>query len=176
MVDISLAAAGSAGDTAFIAEVTALVNDVYATGEKGIWRDETARTDTAEIAAFVRAGEIAVARLGTELVGSVRVQRLPDGIGEFGMLAAHPRHRGTGVGRDLVAFAEGWARDQGLGVMQLELLYPTEWQHPVKSFLREWYTRIGYRIVHKADFAEAYPALAPKVATPCDFLVFHKAL
>ncbi|GAB7046984.1 GNAT family N-acetyltransferase [Catenuloplanes indicus] len=176
MVDISLAPPSAADDAAFVAEVTALVNEVYAAGEKGIWRDEAARTDAAEIASFVRAGEIAVARLGTGLVGSVRVRRLPGGEGEFGMLAAHPRHRGTGIGRALVAFAEDRARAQGLTVMQLELLYPTEWQHPVKAFLRDWYTRIGYRIVHTADFAEAYPALAPKVATPCDFLVFHKTL
>ncbi|MDR7277805.1 GNAT family N-acetyltransferase [Catenuloplanes atrovinosus] len=176
MADISLLPADSAADAALVAEVTALVNEVYATGEKGIWRDEAARTDAAEIASFIRAGEIAVARLGPALVGAVRVRRLPGGEGEFGMLAAHPGHRGTGIGRDLVAFAEDWARGQGLAVMQLELLYPTEWEHPVKAFLRDWYTRSGYRIVHKADFAEAYPALAPKVATPCDFLVFHKAL
>ncbi|MDP9792336.1 GNAT superfamily N-acetyltransferase [Catenuloplanes nepalensis] len=174
MADISLAPA-DAGD-ALAAEVTALINEVYAAGEKGIWRDETARTDIAETASLIRAGEIVVARLGTELAGSVRVQRLPGGEGEFGMLAAHPRHRGIGLGRELVTFAEGWARAQGLTVMQLELLYPTEWEHPVKAFLREWYLRIGYRIVRTADFAEVYPALAPRVATPCDFLVFHKQL
>jgi hypothetical protein len=60
--------------------------------------------------------------------------------------------------------------------MQLELLMPREWRHPVKDILRAWYTRIGYRVVHIGDFAAAYPALEPRLATPCDFLVFHRAL
>ncbi|MFI5845166.1 GNAT family N-acetyltransferase [Catenuloplanes sp. NPDC051500] len=176
MLEISFAPVSAADDAEFVSEVTALVNEVYADGEKGIWRDETARTDAAEIASFIRAGELVVARLGTVPAGTVRLQRLPGGEGEFGMLTAHPQHRGAGLGRELVAFAESWAREQGLAVMQLELLYPTEWEHPVKAFLRGWYTRIGYRLVHTADFAESYPRLAPLVATPCDFLVFHKTL
>ncbi|WP_033340537.1 GNAT family N-acetyltransferase [Catenuloplanes japonicus] len=176
MVDITFAPASAADDTAFLDEVTALVNVVYAAGEKGIWRDETNRTDAAEMATIIRAGELAIAHLGGALVGTIRLQRLPGGEAEFGMLTAHPQHRNAGIGRELVAFAESWAREQGLAVLQLELLYPTEWEHPIKAFLRGWYTRIGYRLVHEADFAESYPHLAPLVATPCAFLVFHKNL
>jgi hypothetical protein len=60
--------------------------------------------------------------------------------------------------------------------MQLELLVPRTWKHPVKEFLRDWYTRIGYRVVRTGDLGEDYPALVPRLATPCDFLVFHKDL
>jgi hypothetical protein len=60
--------------------------------------------------------------------------------------------------------------------MQLELLVPRTWSHPVKEFLRRWYTRIGYRQVRTARLEEAYPALQPRLATPCDFLIYHKAL
>jgi GNAT superfamily N-acetyltransferase len=176
MAEISFPPVASADDPAFVAAVTTLVNEVYAAGEKGIWRDETDRTDAAEIASLIRAGELAIARLGGTPAGTVRVQRLPGGEGEFGMLTAHPGHRNAGLGRDLVVFAESWARGQGLAVMQLELLFPTEWEHPVKAFVRDWYTRIGYRLVRTADFAEAYPQLAPRVATPCDYLIFHKNL
>ncbi|GAA0492950.1 GNAT family N-acetyltransferase [Paractinoplanes deccanensis] len=176
MTDTALADRALAADAAFVAEVTALVNAVYADAEKGIWTDGSPRTTPGEVASIVEAGELAVARLAGGLAGVVRVQQLLTGEGEFGMLAVDPAHRGTGAGRELVAFAEGWARGRGLPTMQLELLYPTAWEHPVKAFLRDWYTRIGYRIVRTADFAEAYPALAPRVATPCDFLVFHKTL
>ncbi|BCB75554.1 hypothetical protein Pflav_019640 [Phytohabitans flavus] len=124
----------------------------------------------------MRAGELAVAHLDGTLVGAVRVQRLASGEGEFGMLVASPDHRGIGLGRRLVDFAEGWAREQGLATMQLELLWPRDWTHPVKQFLHEWYTRIGYLPVRTADFADDYAALAPLLATPCDFVIYHKPL
>jgi hypothetical protein len=68
--------------------------------------------------------------------------------------------------------------------MQLELLVPRGWTHPVprgwthptKVFLAAWYTRIGYRIARKGAIDEAYPALAPLLATPCDFVIYHKRL
>lgn len=165
-----------ATDAGVAAELADLVNRVYAEAEAGLWLDGAARTTEAEVADLIRAGQIAVARSGERVVGAVRVQELADGVGEFGMLVAAPEERGTGVGRDLVSFAERWARDRGLTRMQLELLVPRTWTHPVKDFLRGWYTRIGYRVVRTEDFGEAYPALVAQLACPCDFLVFHKDL
>lgn len=175
-VEIAMAPAADADDGEFVAQVTALVNEVYAEAEKGLWRDGAARTDSREVAAVIRAGELAVARLDGRLVGAVRIQRLGGDLGEFGMLVADPAHRNLGVGRELIAFAERWARDQGLGRMQLELLVPQTWTHPVKEFLHGWYTRIGYRRVRTGRLEEAYPALQPQLATPCDFAVYHKVL
>jgi GNAT superfamily N-acetyltransferase len=165
----------SAGDDV-VAEVTSLVNRVYATAEKGLWREGAARTTMAETREFVCGGEIVVARLGGRIVGAVRVQRLDDGLGEFGMLAADPDHQGIGVGRDLVRFAEWLSRERGLGTMQLELLVPKTWTHPGKKFLHEWYTRLGYRVVRTGSIDEQYPALAPQLATPCDYVIYHKRL
>jgi GNAT superfamily N-acetyltransferase len=158
------------------AELAGLVNRVYAEAEKGLWAGDTARTTEAEMAALVDAGQIAVARSSGRVVGAVRIQQLDDDTGEFGMLVAAPEERGTGLGRDLVAFAESWARERGLSRMQLELLVPQTWTHPVKEFLRDWYTRIGYQVVRKDDFGEAFPELVPHLACPCDFLIFHKEL
>lgn len=168
--------AGDADDEAFVARVVDLVNRVYADAERGLWLDGTQRTDAGEVAAAIRAGELVAARLDGHLVGVVRVQHLDGGLGEFGMLAASPDHRGAGIGRDLVAFAERWARARGRGRMQLELLVPRTWTHPVKEFLRGWYTRIGYRHVRTGRLDEAYPALQPRLATPCDFAIYHKDL
>jgi GNAT superfamily N-acetyltransferase len=162
--------------TAVEPEVVELINRVYRDAEKGLWLEGYERTDDREIAAITAAGELAVARLAGRLVGAVRVQRAAEGLGEFGMLAASPEHRGLGIGRDLVSFAEGGARRQGLGLMQLELLVPRTWTHPVKEFLREWYARIGYRKIRTDDLADAYPALAPRLATPCDFVIYQKRL
>ena len=156
--------------------LTDLINRVYEDAEKGLWAERAQRTDAAEIGALVRAGEIAVRRDGPDIAGSVRIRQLGDDLGEFGMLVADPARRGAGIGRELVAFAEQWARDRGLRRMQLELLVPRTWQHPVKEFLRGWYTRIGYAPVRLGRFDEDFPQLAPLLATPCDFLVMHKDL
>jgi GNAT superfamily N-acetyltransferase len=163
-------------DVGLAAEITDLVNEVYADAEAGIWTEGAARTTETEVADLIRAGQIAVARSGERVVGAVRIQQLDDCVGEFGMLVSAPRERGTGVGRELVSFAERWGRERGLSRMQLELLVRQTWTHPVKEFLRGWYTRIGYRVVRIDDLADAYPSLVPHLACPCDFLVFHKAL
>jgi GNAT superfamily N-acetyltransferase len=175
-LEIALADPADAEKTGFVAQVTDLINVVYAEAEKGLWQPDTDRTNVDEVAAVVRARELAVARLDGHLVGAVRLQRLDGDLGEFGMLVASPQHRGIGIGRLLVAFAEGWARDRNLGVMQLELLVPRTWTHPVKEFLRGWYTRIGYRRVRTGRLDEAYPALQPLLATPRDFTIYHKDL
>lgn len=159
-----------------VERITALVNQVYAESEKGLWLGSTDRTSAGEVAGFVRAGEIAVASVEGDFAGSVRVQRLDNTTGEFGMLAADPARRGLGIGRELVRFAEQTSRDAGCREMQLELLVPREWTHPAKQFLAEWYDRLGYRVTHRADLVEDYPHLAPSLATPCDFLVYRKDL
>jgi GNAT superfamily N-acetyltransferase len=174
--DVSLVPAAGADDAAFVAEVVDLVNQVYADAERGLWRDGASRTDAREVADAVRAGQLAVARRDGRLVGAVRVQRLDADRGEFGMLVARPDRRGTGIGRALVAFAEQWARAQGLSRMQLELLVPQTWTHPVKEFLRAWYARIGYRHVRTGRLDEAYPLLQPQLATACDFMIYEKEL
>jgi GNAT superfamily N-acetyltransferase len=175
-VKIAMVPAAKAADGGFVAEVVDLVNRVYADAETGLWRDGAARTDPAEVAEIVAAEELVAAWLDGRLVGCVRVQRVDAATGEFGMLAASPEHRGAGIGRELIAYAERWARERGLATMQLELLVPQTWTHPVKDSLRRWYTRIGYERVRTGHLAEAYPDLQPQLATPCDFVIYHKPL
>ena len=134
-----------ADDSDDVAALAALINRVYADAEKGLWLDGAERTNSAEVAAIIRGRELVVASTDGVVVGVIRVQRPTDELGEFGMLVADPARRGHGIGRELVAFAEGWARGQGLRHMQLELLVPRTWSHPGKEFLRSWYTRIGYQ-------------------------------
>jgi ribosomal protein S18 acetylase RimI-like enzyme len=176
MIDVRMAPAAAAEDTALVNELAALVNSVYALAEEGLWADGTPRTTPERMAALIAAGQIAIAWAGERIVGAVQIQRLDTGEGEFGMLVADPAHRGRGVGRELVRFAERWSREQGLDTMQLEVLVPRQWPHPSKEFLKAWYTRIGYRPARTGQFEESYPELAPLLATPCDFVIFHKSL
>jgi GNAT superfamily N-acetyltransferase len=176
MIDVRIAPAVAAKDTALVHELAGLVNRVYAVAEEGLWADGAPRTTPAEMAELIAAGQIAVARAQERIVGAVRIQRLDSTEGEFGMLVADPAHRGTGVGRELVRFAERWGREQGLDTMRLEVLVPRQWAHPSKEFLKAWYTRVGYRPVRTGQLEESYPELAPLLATPCDFVIYHKNL
>jgi len=166
----------AADDSETMSALRDLVNKVYAVAEEGLWLDGAARTDLAEMSRLTRAGELVVATVDGRLAGSVRVRRLDDERSEFGMLVAGPEHRGTGVGRELVRFAEQDSRAAGRPVMQLELLVPREWSHPSKEFLADWYGRLGYRQIRVGTIAEAHPDLAPLLATPCDVRVYHKDL
>ena len=175
-IEIDLLEPAAAEDAELVERLTDLINQVYVVAEEGIWQPGWARTNPAEVAGLIEAGEIAVTRLGEEIPGVVRVQSLDDGTGEFGMLAADPERRGIGIGRDLVQFSEQLSRDRGHKAMQLELLVPREWKHPSKVFLDEWYRRIGYEVIRTTEIDDMYPELAPLLATPCDFVVYEKAL
>lgn len=175
-VAVGLLDPAAGGDARLVGELTDLVNDVYATAEKGLWRTGATRTTRRELAGLIAAGQIAVGTVRGQVAGSVRVRQLPGGTGEFGMLVAAPEHRGSGVGRALVDFAERTSGEQGLRVMQLELLVPRERTHPSKEFLRAWYGRIGYRLVRTGTFEDSYPDLASLLATPCNVEIYEKRL
>ncbi|WP_433574955.1 GNAT family N-acetyltransferase [Nocardia brasiliensis] len=174
-MSIEMVPTAAADDTALVAELTDLVNRVYEVAEEGLWREGASRTTTSELRGLIAAGRIAVAREPDHrIVGAVCIQQLSDDIGEFGMLVCAPERRGTGIGRALVDFAERHCVEQGARTMQLELLVPRNWTHPVKEFVHGWYQRLGYILERKGELEESYPHLVPLLATPCDFLVFHK--
>jgi GNAT superfamily N-acetyltransferase len=175
-IEIEMLPAGASDDARLIERINDLTNEVYAVAEAGLWKEGATRTTIEEVAELTRSGEIGVARMNGRVVGSVRVQRLDERTGEFGMLVADPAHRGVGIGRELVRFAEQKCLAEGLAAMQLELLVPRDWTHPNKEFLDAWYRRIGYRVVRTGTIDEAYPALAPLLATECDFVIYEKDL
>jgi GNAT superfamily N-acetyltransferase len=176
MTEVQLLPASAAADATLMERIADLINEVYAVAEEGLWIDGATRTTVDGVAELTRAGEIAVARVRGRIVGCVRVQRLDERTGEFGMLVADPAHRGLGIGRELIRFAERSCSEDGLSTMQLELLVPRDWTHPTKEFLAAWYTRIGYRVARTGTIDEAYPDLAPLLATPCDFVIYQKDL
>jgi GNAT superfamily N-acetyltransferase len=92
------------------------------------------------------------------------------------MLAVLPSSRGTGIGRELVRFAEQAAQRERCDTMQLEVLVPRGWSHPSKEFLTDWYTRSGYKLARVGAIEESYPELAPLLATPCDYMIYRKPL
>jgi ribosomal protein S18 acetylase RimI-like enzyme len=173
---ITLLPRAAAGDSSVMVRLAKLINVVYAEAEAGLWTDGVARTTAAEVTGIVRAGQFGVAQASGQILGCVRVQLPEDGVAELGMLAVDPEQRGTGLGRDLVRFAERAARERQCVTMRLEVLVPREWTHPSKEFLIGWYSRIGYRYYRTDAIEECYPRLVPLLATPCDFVIYRKDL
>jgi ribosomal protein S18 acetylase RimI-like enzyme len=163
-------------DALLVQRLTDLINDVYATAEKGLWREGATRTTTSEIAELIKAREIYVAIRNGAIVGAMRLHGVSQDTSEFGLLASHPDHRGVSVGRALLDFAEQDSRERGLQAIQLELLVPRSWSHPSKEFLKGWYGRRGYRLVRRRKMDDAYPHVAPLLATPCDLEIHAKPL
>jgi GNAT superfamily N-acetyltransferase len=149
------------------AELAAIVNAAYDTGEVGIWLAGWQRTTPEAYGKLIEAGEVAVARRNGKPVGCVRVRRLNDDTAELGMLSVAPDVHGGGVGRKLIAFAENAFP---VSTMHLELLVPRAAPHAAKVRLHEWYSRLGYREIGRRGFAE------PLLAAPADLVTYGKSL
>jgi GNAT superfamily N-acetyltransferase len=159
-----------------IKRLSDLINEVYDVAESGMWKRKGIRTNPVEVEHFLRAQALILAHIEEVLVGSVNVNIMPDGVGEFGMLVADGKYRGRGVGSALVKQAERWAQEHDCHTMRLEILTPRHWTHPSKEFLKQWYSRIGYAPLTTEPFETMYPELVPELATECDFTVWHKSL
>jgi GNAT superfamily N-acetyltransferase len=159
-----------------IKRLSDLINEVYDHAESGMWKRKGTRTNPAEVERLLRTQALILAEIDGELVGSVNVNVMGDGVGEFGMLAADPNHRGKGIGSALVDRAENWAREMKCHTMRLELLTPRNWTHPSKEFLKKWYSRIGYEPQATESLEILHLELVPELATECDFTVWHKSL
>jgi GNAT superfamily N-acetyltransferase len=159
-----------------IERVTQLINDVYDVAESGLWKRKGTRTNAAEVERLLRNRALILAEMDGAIVGSVNVNLMDDGVGEFGMLVANPGLRGQGIGSALVDHAEQWARDMKCHTMRLELLTPRSWTHPIKEFLKAWYTRLGYQPQGPELLERLHPELVQELATECDYTVWHKPL
>lgn len=166
----------AADDAAAMSSLAGMVNAVYTMADAGLWSVPFERTNTDELIRHTRGGELAVARVGDHVVGCVRVRAIDAATAEFGLLAADTPHRGTGVGRELVRFAERTARTGGRTVMELELMAPRDGPHPAKDLLAAWYRRLGYRPVGRSDLATVHPGLGPRLARPCEFVRYRRQL
>jgi GNAT superfamily N-acetyltransferase len=176
MPQVELLSTGAADDEDLMGELARVINHAYALGEDGLWVEGTTRTSPAQVAELVRSGGMLVATLDGQVVGCGFVRPLDATTLDLGLISASPEHRGIGVGREIVRSAEALARARGVTTMQLELLVPQGWVHPQKDRLRAWYTRLGYETVRSAPFEEIATHSASQLATPCEFLVFRKAL
>ncbi|MEG3629501.1 GNAT family N-acetyltransferase [Streptomyces poriticola] len=107
---------------------------------------DSVREEVAEDCVFV-------ARLGEEVVGSVRGRVTEDGAAAIGKLCVHPRLQGHGIGARLLRAAESALADER-GATRFRL----HTGHRSESGLR-LYRRVGYETVGTARGADGVPMI-----------------
>lgn len=172
-----------------ISAITELVNRVFIDAEAGIWNEGFVRTSDAEVADFIRKGQLALAYLASspsasedqaiqkgQLVGCVCVKRASDSMCTLGMLSLDKTHQGLGLGREIFKFVEEYCLSLGCTTLGLDILMPTSYDHPLKTRMHAWYLRLGFQQVRLGDFGDDYPALVPLLSGPVVYRVFEKKL
>lgn len=183
-IQISFPDASLADNETFARQLTNFINSVYIGGEAEFWKGgKLERCQPPEVRDLIRSAELAIAwrkgspqTEGRDVVGCIKMQMVDEKTSTFGLLTSDPAYRGKGIGRELVRFAETWAKQQGAVVMQMELLYADGWHHPLKTRLGEWYERAGYEFVRSMSFAEMFPELSKLLDKPCNLRVYQKPL
>ena len=129
-----------------IAALHALIESAYRgeASRKG-WTTEAdllggQRTDPEELAEIIADPDQALllAWRGTELVACVRVQKLAETLGYFGMLSVHPMLQAAGLGRRMVAAAESTLAQRFAARRARIQVFPQ------RDTLIAWYERLGY--------------------------------
>ena len=157
-----------------IERIVELVNDVYNDAENGMWKINDGRVNNQIARKLLEEKKLILAEIDDKIVGSLLYNPMKNETCEFGMLVADRLYRSKGIGSALVTTIETWALNNGFNTMRLELLTPRTWDHPSKEFLKDWYTRLGYKPQHTVPFEEKYPSRINDMATECDFTVWLK--
>ncbi|KAI1386078.1 uncharacterized protein F4822DRAFT_408874, partial [Hypoxylon trugodes] len=168
-ITIEIPPTSVADDETFVTTIVGTVNAAYAQDEAGIFKPGYLRTKTTPQSPS-----------GRTPLGCISIRKLSDTRGELGLFAVSLDQRGRGFGRDLLVFAENWCRDNlggpGVAISQVDLLVPTHFEHPFKVRLNAWYSKLGYQLVGRQDFAVEYPSLAPQLAGPTEYRLYEKKL
>lgn len=148
-----------------------LINRVYFEAEGFLFKPGTKRITAEPLKALLAERVILLAELKNEIVGCIHLKQFDVQAAGFGMLVADTRYQGRGIGRTLVNEAEQWAVQQGCSIMRLELVCPKHYEPPQKTFLKTWYTRLGYIKVGCIPFPNE-----ASLIVACDFTSYQKQL
>jgi GNAT superfamily N-acetyltransferase len=122
------------------------------------------RIDAERVRETMKKAAFLLAEDATGLVGCVSVEVL-GGRSYLGLLSVDPGRQGTGLGRRLVAAAEGYSRTSGCRAMDLRVISPRA------EGLVPFYERLGYTQTGTAPFSSD---VQPKV--PCHYITMAKPL
>jgi GNAT superfamily N-acetyltransferase len=119
-------------------------------------------------------------------IGTIRLTPLSPTILEIGILTVDPEFRASGLGRMLIAFAEGVAVKNGVERMRIEVPSPQASSSVGtgvdrqaagrKRYLRHWYEGLGYEFVGRRTLEETVPGLVEAFEGEVEILVMEKVL
>lgn len=141
--------------------LTRLLNDAYLPVESFLY--DGPRTDEAEVADRLAQGTFLVRRAADRLDGCVYLKATGGGRGYLGMLAVSPRLKGTGLGRTMALAGEAFLREQGVAVLEIEVI-------SIREELFGFYDRLGYRVTGERPFEH------PSLHVPCHLVVMEKSI
>jgi predicted N-acetyltransferase YhbS len=140
--------------------IAALVNAAFKVERFFIDGD---RINPGKVRDMLRTGKFLLAEEGGALIACVYVE-IREERGYFGLLAVNPARQGAGLGRQIVAEAEDYARAAGCAFMDLLIVN-------LRAELPPFYRRLGY----VETGTEPFPADA-NPRQPCHFVKMSKPL
>lgn len=141
--------------------LTRLINAAFAVEQVSFDGD---RVDAAGVREYMKAGTFLVTEDVAGLAGCVYIEAHGER-SYLGLLSVEPARQGCGLGRRLMAEAEGFARGAGCRVMDLRVISPRAGQ------LLPFYLRLGY---HETGTRPIPTELVSKV--PTHYVLMSKPL
>jgi len=151
----------------------------YKVTEMEIWGEKHMRMSTEEFHEIIKRGELIGAWMDAIPVGSIHAYPLREGVFAFGLLSVDFDYKGQNIGRKLIAESEKTAIAEGAQFMELEILRLKHKELIGKKRLKDWYERMGYRLIETVDFIQRKPRETEKVEqfiAPSVFDCYRKKL
>lgn len=148
------------------AGLVALVNDAFEIEADTLTGDRIALPDVME--RLERGSFLVCDAESGGIAGCVYVE-LRGETGYLGLVSVATARQSSGLGRDLMAAAEGWLHEAGCSVCQL-------WVLSSRPELLAWYGRRGYRVVRKEPFEAVNPPPTRKPLRPVHFEIMERDL
>ncbi len=127
------------------------------------------RLDLAEIRARLARGSFLVRDGESGSLAACVYVEVRGRTGHLGLVSVAESAQGAGLGRSLVSAAESWLREAGCDVSEL-------WVFSVRSKLKAWYRRLGYRVVRSEPFAAVSPPPGQTLLIRAHFDVMEREL
>ena len=149
----------------------------YEVTEEEIWGKDYIRLFLEDYTEIVKSGDIFVAYLDDNIVGSVHIYAHDKDTYKFSLLSVDFNQGGNGVGSALIQRAEEEAKKNGANQIKIEILRVKGVDVPHKLRLHNYYERLGYKYTHSSDSDCLIPDWKYKLlVAPSDFDFYCKKL
>jgi predicted N-acetyltransferase YhbS len=149
----------------------------YEVTEEEIWGKNYTRLFIEDFSQLIEKGNMHIAYLNNEIVGSVHVYRKDENTYSFGLLSVDFSVGGKGIGSALISRAEEIAIKNNATSIKIEILRVKGVDVPHKIRLADYYRRLGYTHVGSEDCACIIPESKCKLLiAPSDFDFYSKKL